>query len=267
VSPDAEAEVIQGAYRALMRKYHPDANGGAYSDARAKRINEAYAALSDPGSRAAYDAQLRAADRSARPETAGPGAQRAGPAPERPSPKPSSYDFASTAPVPKARGKMARLSWRLTAAVTVGLAAAGFAAGRLLASTPAHEIAAVSSPSPPSPLPGGAKVGRTASASPDVATIVSREIVPRWRPDCSAATEDLVVDIQVNLARNGSLLGARLAGASGDPARLAGATERARLAVEQAAPFALPPENYRQWRVFIVRFDTRDVCAGRAEPG
>lgn len=59
VSPTAEAEVIQAAYRALMRKYHPDANGGRSSDARAKRINEAYATLSDPSLRAAYDARTR----------------------------------------------------------------------------------------------------------------------------------------------------------------------------------------------------------------
>ena len=64
VSPNAEPEVIQGAYRALMRKYHPDANGGAYSDARAKQISEANATLSNPGLRAAYDAQLRSAARS-----------------------------------------------------------------------------------------------------------------------------------------------------------------------------------------------------------
>jgi hypothetical protein len=175
------------------------------------------------------------------------------------------------APTPEARKKRTGLSWRLTAVVTVGLAAAGFSMGRLLASTPTRATEAVAEPGPPlstSPAPpGGAKAARTGSADRDVATLVSREIVPRWRPDCAAAAEDLVVDLQVNLARNGSLLSTRLAGGSGDPVQLAGAAERATLAVEQAAPFALPPESYRQWRVFIVRFDTRDVCAGRAEPG
>jgi hypothetical protein len=241
-----------------MRKYHPDVNGGAYSDARAKRINEAYATLSDPGSRAAYDAQVRAADRSARPERAGPSAPRPEPAPPRP----------STTPAPKARAKITGLSWRLTALLTIGLAAAGFATGRLWASTPTHESEAVSDPgsklSPPSPPP--AKARRPVPASRDLATIVSAEIVPRWRPDCAAGAEDLVVDLQVNLARNGALLSTRLAGGSGDPARLAAATEKARRAVERSAPFALPPETYRQWRMFIVRFDAQDVCPQRTEP-
>ncbi|QUD86361.1 J domain-containing protein [Phenylobacterium montanum] len=66
VSPTAEPEVIQAAYRALMRKYHPDTNGGAGADAQAKRISEAYATLSDLDRRAAYDLRLRAKARSER---------------------------------------------------------------------------------------------------------------------------------------------------------------------------------------------------------
>ena len=34
----------------------------------------------------------------------------------------------------------------------------------------------------------------------------------------------------------------------------------AKRAVLQAAPFALPQEGYKQLRMFIVRFDTKDVC-------
>lgn len=64
VAPDAEPEVIQAAYRALMKKYHPDA-AGCTTDARAKKINAAYAVLSDASLRAAYDAKLR---HQARPE-------------------------------------------------------------------------------------------------------------------------------------------------------------------------------------------------------
>ncbi len=89
---------------------------------------------------------------------------------------------------------------------------------------------------------------------------MSDEIVPRWRPDCSAGAGSAVVDVQVNLARDGSVLGTRLAGSSGDPVQLATATDSARLAVIHAAPFDLPRDSYAQWRVFIVRFDTKDVC-------
>jgi len=52
VSPSADPEVIQAVYRRLARKHHPDANGDAEM---MKSINAAYAVLSDPKRRAAYD--------------------------------------------------------------------------------------------------------------------------------------------------------------------------------------------------------------------
>ena len=60
VTPDAESEVIDAAYRQLMRKYHPDLAGddaaiaAAYTE-RAKAINQAYAVLRDSGQRRGYD--------------------------------------------------------------------------------------------------------------------------------------------------------------------------------------------------------------------
>lgn len=60
VSAQSEDVVITAAYKALMMKYHPDRNrGDAAAEARAKRINEAYDVLRDPGRRAAYDASRR----------------------------------------------------------------------------------------------------------------------------------------------------------------------------------------------------------------
>jgi curved DNA-binding protein CbpA len=263
VSPGAEPEVIQGAYRALMRKYHPDANGGAYSDARAKRINEAYAALSDPGSRADYDAQLRAAEAPAHPGVPPYSETAQSTAPPRPA-----DGFAWARPGPKAYGKKLRWTRGLTVLVTVGLAAAGLAAGRLSASTPSpatppaeqDPAGGASARTEAGDPVGGEKAGHAVSATRTVAAVVSDEIVPRWRPDCSAGAGNAVVDVQVNLARNGSVLSARLAGSTGDPLQLANATESARQAVLRAAPFALPRASYNQWRVFIVRFDTKDVC-------
>lgn len=55
VSPKSEPEVIKAAYRAMMRKYHPDAAAGTASKLRAQAINDAYAVLSDPLKRSAYD--------------------------------------------------------------------------------------------------------------------------------------------------------------------------------------------------------------------
>ena len=55
VSPDAEAVVIEAAYRALMKKYHPDQGGGAADGPSATEINRAYAVLRDAGRRAEYD--------------------------------------------------------------------------------------------------------------------------------------------------------------------------------------------------------------------
>jgi hypothetical protein len=56
----AEQEVIDAAYRQLMRKYHPDLAGSDPAAAaefheRAKAINQAYAVLRDPAQRQIYD--------------------------------------------------------------------------------------------------------------------------------------------------------------------------------------------------------------------
>jgi curved DNA-binding protein CbpA len=56
VSPDAELVVIEAAYRALMKKYHPDQGAAAAEGgASAADINQAYAVLRDSGRRAEYD--------------------------------------------------------------------------------------------------------------------------------------------------------------------------------------------------------------------
>jgi diguanylate cyclase (GGDEF)-like protein len=53
----AEPEVIESAYKRLAKKYHPDINKSAGSDARMKKLNEAYETLSDNDKRRVYDAQ------------------------------------------------------------------------------------------------------------------------------------------------------------------------------------------------------------------
>lgn len=56
VTPDAELVVIEAAYRALMKKYHPDQGSPVgMSGPSAAEINAAFAVLRDPERRADYD--------------------------------------------------------------------------------------------------------------------------------------------------------------------------------------------------------------------
>jgi hypothetical protein len=58
VSPDASPAEVRKAYRALARRYHPDARGGVTSP-EITAINAAWHVLSHPGRKAAYDASLK----------------------------------------------------------------------------------------------------------------------------------------------------------------------------------------------------------------
>ncbi|MHB1215202.1 MAG: DnaJ C-terminal domain-containing protein [Thiobacillus sp.] len=55
VPRDATADGIRKAFRKLARKYHPDVSKEKDAEAQMKDVNEAYAVLSDPEKRAAYD--------------------------------------------------------------------------------------------------------------------------------------------------------------------------------------------------------------------
>ena len=56
VSPRASSPVIRAAYRCLAQKLHPDKHPEApESGHRLARVNQAYAVLSDPEKRQAYD--------------------------------------------------------------------------------------------------------------------------------------------------------------------------------------------------------------------
>ena len=61
VTENASPEVIQMAYKALVKKYHPDVNRGFAEEANKmmKAINEAYDILSDAEKRKQYDEFLR----------------------------------------------------------------------------------------------------------------------------------------------------------------------------------------------------------------
>lgn len=84
VARDAEWEAIQGAYRALCRKWHPDVN--PQGEARMKELNEAFAVLSDPAKRAELDRSGPVGSSGRNP---GP-PQRNSPPPRGPQPPPTS---------------------------------------------------------------------------------------------------------------------------------------------------------------------------------
>lgn len=67
ISRNATAQEIKKAYRRLAQKYHPDRNGNSAESQRImKIINQAYAVLSDPESRRAYDRKLMEQEREER---------------------------------------------------------------------------------------------------------------------------------------------------------------------------------------------------------
>lgn len=72
VAPESEDVVIQAAYRALMRRYHPDTNKSADAAKRATEINQAYDVLRDPVRRRQYDAVRKAAGDAKKQESESP---------------------------------------------------------------------------------------------------------------------------------------------------------------------------------------------------
>ncbi len=54
VHPEAEADIIQSAYKRLCKKYHPDVNNTPQAEEKIKQINHAYEILGNETSRKAY---------------------------------------------------------------------------------------------------------------------------------------------------------------------------------------------------------------------
>lgn len=89
VQHDAPDEIIRSSYRTLMTKLrrHPDLGGDHFT---ATVINEAYAVLSDPGKRAAYDEAWKLAAAAATATDSSHGrSDAAGEAPPEPAPESS----------------------------------------------------------------------------------------------------------------------------------------------------------------------------------
>ena len=58
IAEDADRETIRSAYRAMVRRYHPDAGASASPDTF-RRVVEAYETLNDPERRRLYDRALQ----------------------------------------------------------------------------------------------------------------------------------------------------------------------------------------------------------------
>jgi hypothetical protein len=93
VLPDADPVVIEAAYKALMKRHHPDirsSGGTAVGERIAAELNQAYQTLRDPDRRAAYDADERVRQERHRAELARafepPTPRAAAPPPQRPEP-------------------------------------------------------------------------------------------------------------------------------------------------------------------------------------
>jgi hypothetical protein len=86
VSPAADADIIEAAYRVLARRYHPDLNRSADATERMAQINAAWDVLRDPERRAAYDREAS----GFAPRTAATGAPAA--------PRPASPEKGGAAP-------------------------------------------------------------------------------------------------------------------------------------------------------------------------
>lgn len=121
VSRDAEDVVIEVAWRALMKRYHPDKmQGDPAASERAKAINAAYDVLKDPESRARYDRTL---DAEAKPAWTAPDTQDSR-APEPPPSPPTARPTTVVSSTAAAREKWATLFF-IGLSVLVGVGAIG----------------------------------------------------------------------------------------------------------------------------------------------
>lgn len=118
VTRGAEDVVIESAYRALMKRYHPDkTNGDPVAAERAKQINAAYSTLRDPERRARYDRSL------------GHAAPPFQPAPQAPQPpEPPVHHDRSEPPRPSTRGEVTSLVF-IGLAILIGVGAVGSVMG------------------------------------------------------------------------------------------------------------------------------------------
>ena len=185
VSPTAEPEVIDAAYRRLVPRYHPDVYTGGDATERLRELNEAHGVLSDPAKRALYDRVRYYATGKGRP----PKSEVLGPAPKAQQP-----EHTETARVPPTR-RIARRPM-LVGAGLLGLTvlAAGIGIGIGVAMGPAGEGDDTSSRGvtiPPSRLATPTPVAIATSVPTQPVAIATS--VPT-QPPSSAPVARLIID-------------------------------------------------------------------------
>ena len=120
VSRGAEQEVVEAAYHALIRKYHPDhAEGGDAAEAneRAQRLNAAWALIGTEEKRRTWDA------RAAAPAPPPPASSAAPAPPRRRGPRVSVSRYFGRR---REEGEARRTGWGAAAVVAVTLALLAF---------------------------------------------------------------------------------------------------------------------------------------------
>jgi DnaJ-domain-containing protein 1 len=103
VSPTADAEIIQAAYRRLILRYHPDRNSDSNAEEMTIRLNNAYEILSDPLKRQDYDSELESRTSYADQSRPNPPDQPHQPDQPTPTPSPSAD-----------RKKRSEVAWEMT---------------------------------------------------------------------------------------------------------------------------------------------------------
>jgi sortase (surface protein transpeptidase) len=129
-NPTAEPEVIDAAYRRLLRRYHPDVYTGGDATERLRELNEAHAVLSDPAKRALYDrVRYYATGEGRQPESEAPG----------PAPQAQQPEHSQTAKTPTVRPTERRPLLIGIGLLGLTLLAAGIGIGIGVAMGPAGE--------------------------------------------------------------------------------------------------------------------------------
>jgi curved DNA-binding protein CbpA len=188
VSPHAEDVVIEAAYKAMMKRHHPDApdRDVRKGDAQAKAINGAYRILRNPETRTRYDRDLA---NGAEPP---PGRARAEEAePVRPSP-------ASAPSKPAKSGGLISIGF-----IGLALAVIVSAFGSLIANRSSSTTEAAASTAPASDTAASEAPAKTPASTPpslqepretvsDAAPAPIAEEVPKPSFDCARADTDVL---------------------------------------------------------------------------
>jgi curved DNA-binding protein CbpA len=111
VAPDCEDFVIQAAYRALMRRYHPDTNSDPEAAQKAQAINDAYAVLGNSQRRANYDSSRGTKSTGQRSEERSQGRAQSGAGPKSPPPPPTPPENTEVVEFSEGRGLLASLAF------------------------------------------------------------------------------------------------------------------------------------------------------------